>query len=160
MELIPEIPSLDTHFINEYIYKKNYDKIIMFYNLNGYSGQETFSNNFNKNYINKLLFENINSLIIIIDDCDIIHPNLITLSNIIQKNISGINLVLYANICNLCDEVYFKNTGGSLFILNKVNLNNKLTKYFYLNGNDSYYSVIKNVYNLNCYPVENSSYYN
>jgi hypothetical protein len=67
----------------------------------------------------------------------------------IKKEASGKSLVNYANICNLCDEVYFKNNGGSLFTFNVVNIQNKKVKYYFLNGHDEFYHIMKNVYGLN-----------
>jgi hypothetical protein len=77
------------------------------------------------------------------DDCDI------------QKEHNGKSIVIYANFCNTCDTVYFKNNGGSLFQLNQVNLANKHTKYVYLNECDSYYDSFKNVYGLHIFTPMN-----
>ena len=145
-DLIPTIPQYDVSFID--IDRTKYRKILFFYNLNGCSGQE-LPEKFNHFFINKILNDNPNCLIIIVDKCEIEHPNLLTLSNI-PKEHSGKSLVLYANICNLCDEVYFKDNGGSLFLLNDVNINNTKTKYFFIGSPIGTYSAIKNGYKLNC----------
>jgi len=148
-ELIPEIPNLNIDFFNDYIKEKKYDKKIFFYNLNGFSGQESKPKNFNDNFINKLLIRNSNSLIIIPHSSNIKHLNLISLKDDlnIDKELSGKSLIYYANICNNCDDVYFKYNGGSLFILNKRNINNKKINYYYLDNN---YEIIKECYKLNC----------
>jgi hypothetical protein len=123
-----------------FIDKDKYRKTVMFFNLNGYSGQDhgRYSPRFNDNFITHLLDNNPDSRIIVVDECEIKHPNLISLTGDIkiEKNISGKSLVLYANICRLCDEVYFKLNGGSFFLLNKVNIRDKSTKYYLLYDND------------------------
>lgn len=139
-DLIPSIPQYDTSFMAPFIDKDKYRKTIMFFNLNGYSGQDhgRYSPNFNDNFITHLLYENPDSRIIVVDDCAIKHPNVISLTGDvkIEKNISGRSLVLYANICRLCDEVYFKLNGGSFFLLNKDNIRDKSTHYYLLYDND------------------------
>ena len=152
-ELIPSIPQYDTSFMAPFINKNKYKKTILFFNLNGYSGQDDgrYSPNFNNNFITHLLNENHDSRIIVIDDCVIKDPNIISLTGDvkIEKNISGKNLVLYANICRLCDEVYFKLNGGSFFFLNKDNIRDKSTHYYLLYDNDdsNYTNIITNVFN-------------
>ena len=147
-ELVPIIPQYDVSFMNALIDRQKHKKILFFYNLFGCSGQELPAG-FNHYFINKLLYDNPNCLLIIVDICDIEHPNLLSISHI-KKEHSGKSLVLYANICNLCDEVYFKDNGGSLFLLNTVNISNKLTKYFFIGSPVGTYDVIKNGYKLNC----------
>lgn len=151
-ELIPSIPYRDTSFMNTFIDKNK--KPILFFNMNGYSGQDEnlYSCNFNNNFIQYLLNENPDSQIIIIDECEIKHPNLISLSTDvnIQKSLSGDNLVLYAHICRLCHSVYFKLNGGSFFLLNKDNINDKSTQYylFYDDYGENFYAhSIINVFN-------------
>jgi hypothetical protein len=161
--LVPQIPQYNTNFMNEFIHRKNYKKIILFFNLKGYSGQENiFSNNFDNNFTQKLVNENPDSLIITIDKSALNDENLISLTDDvkIEKQHSGKSIVLYANICNLCDEVYFKNNGGSLFLLNKININNTKTKYFFINKNDNYYRTIKNSYKFNIELIDNFHKYN
>lgn len=152
-ELIPEIPQLDISFMESYIniMQPIYKNRIFFFNLIGRSGQEPFPDNFNDEYIHRLLTSNPESIIIVPDTCQIKHTRLISLMDNfnIQKEFSGRSLVLYANICNICDEVHFKNNGGSLFTLNIVNINNKKVKYYYLGDQDSHYNSIKNCYGLN-----------
>ena len=150
-ELVPEIPQLDTSYINNYMNNRLYDKRIFFFNLKGCSGSECFPPNFNNDFIKQLLNENPQSLVIVPDTCTIKHARLISLMDDlnIKKEASGKSLVNYANICNLCDEVYFKNNGGSLFTFNVVNIQNKKVKYYFLNGHDEFYHIMKNVYGLN-----------
>jgi hypothetical protein len=57
-ELIPEIPQLDTSYINNYMNNRLYDKRIFFFNLKGCSGSECFPPNFNNDFIKQLLNEN------------------------------------------------------------------------------------------------------
>ena len=72
----------------------------------------------------------------------------------IKKEQDGSSIVMYANICELCDKVYFKNNGGSLFQLNQRNINNKKIIYYFIDtqdiNSDNCYNIIKNIYELNC----------
>jgi hypothetical protein len=150
-QLISKIPQFDISFIYSHIFKPIYKKRIFFYNLMGQSKQEVLPPTFNNEYIKQLLHENKDSIVIVPDTTTIKDDRLISLMDNfnIQKEISGKSLVIYANICNICDEVHFKNNGGSLFTLNVENIENKNVKYFYLNQHDIYYNIMKNCYNLN-----------
>jgi len=150
-ELIPEIPQLDVSFFHHHIVRPVFNKRIFFFNLMGQSTQETLPPSFNNDYIKRLLNDNPDSVIIVPDTCTLRHARLISLVDDfgIQKEISGKSLVMYANICNMCDEVHFKNNGGSLFTMNTVNINNKKVQYYYLNGHDDFYNIMKNCYELN-----------
>ena len=150
-ELIPEIPQLDISFIRNDIMFPIYKTRIFFFNFMGKSSQETLAPSFNDEYINELINKNPDSIIIVPDTCSIKHARLISLLDDynIQKEISGRSLVIYANICNICDEVHFKNNGGSLFTMNTTNINNKNVKYYYLNEKDFFYDTLKNCYGLN-----------
>ena len=150
-ELIPEIPQLDISFIRNDIMLPIYKTRIFFFNFMGKSSQETLPPSFNDEYINELINKNPDSIIIVPDTCSIKHTRLISLLDDynIQKEISGRSLVIYANICNICDEVHFKNNGGSLFTMNTININNKNVKYYYLNEKDFFYDTMKNCYGLN-----------
>jgi hypothetical protein len=162
-ELIPVIPQFDLSTliekINAIVQERNivYNKRIMFFNLLGKSGTECFCPTYNDDFITNLLHNEKDTLIIVPDHCDIKHPYLISLMDDcdIQKEHNGKSIVIYANFCNTCDTVYFKNNGGSLFQLNQVNLANKHTKYVYLNECDSYYDSFKNVYGLHIFTPMN-----
>jgi len=156
-DLIPKIPQLDTDFMNSFIDPSKTKRPILFYNLNGYSGQDEarYSPAFNDNFIQHLLNENPDTQIIVVNETTHKHPNLLTLSTDvkIEKTLSGKSLVLYANICRLCDKVYFKLNGGSLFILNQDNIADTSTEYYLLydlnDGRDGYSEILPNVYNKN-----------
>lgn len=147
-DLVPTIPQYDVSFMTSKIDRTKYRKILFFYNLNGCSGQE-LSAGFNSLFIYKTLSNNPDCLLILVNECEITHPNLLLLSEI-PKEHSGRSLVLYANICNLCDEVYFKDNGGSLFLLNTVNISNTQTKYFFIGSPTGTYSAIVSGYKLPC----------
>lgn len=156
-ELVPVIPQLDISGLIEniksitYERKLSYDKQIMFFNFLGQSGSECFPPTYNNDLIKRLLINCNNTLIIVPDHCEIKHPYLISLMDDcnIQKEHNGRSIVIYANYCNLCDAVYFKNNGGSLFQLNQVNVANRNTQYIYLNGHEVFYESFKNIYGLN-----------
>ena len=59
------------------------------------------------------------------------------------------NLIINANIANLCDIVFLKNNGGSFFLLNQINIANKNVKYYFI-GDSDYFNIIKNEYELEC----------
>jgi hypothetical protein len=153
-QLIPEIPQLDIRFlldrISGIVAERGimYDKKIFYYNFQNLSASN-FHDGFDEERLTELLKDDV--LVIVPDTCKIKHKNLISLMDDcgIYKEQDGRSIVLYANYTNLCDIVYFKNNGGSLFHLNTVNISNKKTKYVYLHGHDSYYHVFKNVYGLN-----------
>lgn len=151
-ELIPRLP--DIRIDTTRIFTKSLDGNIFFYNLDGYSGLDThrYSSSFNNNVINHLLVTNPNKRVIVVNKTDISHPNLVTLATYlgIEKTICGRNLVYYAKISRLCDSVYFKLNGGSLYVLNKENIEDTSTQYYLLNDvddRDGYSKMITGVYN-------------
>jgi len=151
-QLIPILPNINIDKIVNYLKSLN-KKLIFFYNLNSTSGIENeYAVNINDKVIKKLLSEidddtillvakktDIQSDKIIYVDCDLNNP----LSN------DGENLLVNEKISRLCDKIYFKINGGSLFILNKNNIN--IDKQFYLiNSSNSkdWYNIIKKSYHL------------
>lgn len=159
-ELIPIIPKMDISSIEKVINYKGNPHIILFYNFNGYSGQERFYPiNFNDNKIVELLTKNPDSLLILTGTSIIKHTNILNLQDDlgIQKQYDGSSLVLYGNLCEICDEVHFKDNGGSLFQLNQRAINNHKTKYYFHNNNvnDNSGYIFKEVYGLNCELITN-----
>ena len=154
-ELIPLLPYVDIGYINKKI--KSYNKrIIFFYNQNSCSGLD----NAYPDNINEIIIKNLinnygeDHIIILSKGCNIFHKNLINVETEFGNlpSLDGKNLIINANIANLCDEVYFKNNGGSLFILNQINIKNRNNvKYFFIGSND-YYDTISNEYGLNIKP--------
>ncbi len=154
-QLIPIIPKMDISYIENAIRSKGKSHIILFYNFNGYSGQEKYyPPNFNDKKIIQLLKMNNDSLLILPNSSIIKHENILNLEDDlgVQKHKDGSSLVLYGNICEICDEVHFKDNGGSLFQLNQSAINNPRTKYYFHNNNtqDNSGDIFKNVYGLNC----------
>jgi hypothetical protein len=151
--LIPLLPHVDIDFIHEKL--KSYNKkIIFFYNQNSFCGIESFyPNDINEKIIQKLINDyGEEHMIILSKPCNtIIHKNIINVETEFGNlpSLDAKNLIVNANIANLCDEVYFKNNGGSLFILNQMNISNKNVKYNFIGAND-FYNVFKNEYELNC----------
>jgi hypothetical protein len=151
-DLIPILPYVDITIIREKINSYN-KKTIFFYNQNSCSGLEVnYSKNINEEIIQKLI-DNYGEdhIIILSKPCIITHKNLINVETEfgIVPVVDGKNLVINANIANLCDEVYFKSNGGSFFILNKMNIiesQNKL-KYHFI-GTTDFYNVINDEYEL------------
>lgn len=151
-ELIPLLPYININKISEKI--KSYNKkIIFFYNQNSYSGLESsYPENINEIIIKKLI-DNYGEdhLIILSKPCNINIKNLINIETEfgIVPNVDGKNLIICANIANMCNHVYFKNNGGSLFILNQKNIKNSNNVKYYLIGSNDYYNTIHNEYGLN-----------
>lgn len=166
-ELIPKIPQLNIDSLN--IFKNPSKETIFFYNLEAW-GQPRYSSSFNDNLIKHLLDENPDKQLIIINESQVKHPNLLTLTTDanIEKTLCGKNLVYYANICRQCSKVYFKLNGGSLYVLNKDNISDKTTEYYFCydvdDSNDrmfnGYSENIKNVYNNNITFVGDYSKFN
>ena len=151
-ELIPTLPYVNINEIIEKIRSYN-KKIIFFYNQNSCSGLESsYTENINEIIIKKLI-DNYGEdhIIILSKPCNINNKNLINVETEfgIVPVIDGKNLIICANIANICDKVYFKNNGGSLFILNQTNIKNNNNVKYYLIGSNDYYNTISNEYGLN-----------
>ncbi len=150
-ELIPKLPYLNIDFICEKLKFYN-KKIIFFYNLNSCSGLESsYQVNINETIIKNLIERYGETHIIVLPKkCNIINKNLIDIETEfgVVPTFDGKNLIIYANIANICDEVYFKNNGGSLFILNQINIKNNNNTKYNLIGSHDYYETISNEYGL------------
>jgi len=151
-ELIPKLPAYSLASFN--IFTNPLKESVFFYNLDGFSGQDSgrYSSSFNDNVIRHLLVENPDKQLIIVNKTEITHPNLLTLTTDvnIEKTLCGKNLVYYANICRLCSKVYFKLNGGSLYVLNKDNIGDTTTQYylFYDIDDDSHFTeMVTDVFN-------------
>lgn len=150
-ELIPILPYIDMGSIREKLRSYN-KKVIFFYNQNSFCGIEsTYPNDINETTITKLVDSyGEDHIIILSKPCNIIHKNLTNVETEFNNipSFDGKNLCINANIANLCDEVYFKNNGGSLFILNLENISNKNVKYTFI-GDNIYRQIILDEYGLN-----------
>ena len=151
-ELIPIFPYINIMYITEKI--KSYNKkLIFFYNQSSYSGcDNSYPSNINEILIEKLLAEHgEDHKIILSKPCNIIHKNLVNVETEFGNFPShdGKNLIINANIANLCDIVFLKNNGGSFFLLNQINIANKNVKYYFI-GDSDYFNIIKNEYELEC----------
>jgi hypothetical protein len=153
-ELIPILPTIDIDNIKDKLNQYN-KKVVFFYNQDSKSGCETFYiKNFNEETIKKLLHIYGEDYIILLSKpCNIKNKRLINVEDEfnVKPSVDGKNLIINANIANLCDEVYFKANGGSLFLLNQIHINNskQKLKYHYLGANN-YYDIIINEYELRC----------
>jgi hypothetical protein len=150
-ELIPILPYVNIDSIRERI--KSYNKkVIFFYNQNSFCGIETsYPENINETVIQKLIdIYGEEHIIILSKPCNIIHKNLINVEAEFGNlpSLDGKNLIINANIANLCNEVYFKTNGGSLFILNQTNIANKNVKYNFI-GDTCWQNIYYNEYELN-----------
>ena len=150
-ELIPKMPCIDIDPIHEKL--KSYNKkLLFFYNQNSCSGFEHYPTNINEIIIQNLLTDyGEDYKIILSKPCNIINKNLVNVETEFGNlpSYDGKNLIINANIANLCDKVYFKTNGGSFFILNQINIANKNVQYYYI-GTNNFYNVITNEYGLNC----------
>lgn len=153
-ELIPILPNIDINIIKDKLNQYN-KKLIFFYNQDSKSGVELFyPKDFNEKIIIKLL--NLYSeeyIFLLSKPCNIKNKRLINVEHEfnVKPSVDGKNLIINANIANLCDEVYFKANGGSLFILNQIHINNskqKLKNHYF--GPSDFYNIINNEYELQC----------
>ena len=151
-ELIPVLPAIDIQFVQDKIASYN-KKVIFFYNQNSYCGAESaYPTYFNDTILQTLITTyGEDCLIITSKPSTISHENVINVESEfgIYPQHDGKNLIINSYIANLCEEVYFKNNGGSLFILNKMNISNDKTKYYFY-GTYDFYNVISNEYGLLC----------
>jgi len=151
--LIPILPYVDISTIREKIlsYKK---KVVFFYNQNSCCGIEgEYSNDINESTIKNLIKKYSDDYIIILSKPSTINnKNLINVESEfnVTPSIDAKNLIINSYIANMCDEVYFKTNGGSLFILNQMNISNKDVKYNFI-GNQNWYNIYKNEYELNVF---------
>jgi hypothetical protein len=153
-ELIPILPNIDIEIIKNKLNKYN-KKLVFFYNQDSKCGIESnYANNINEETIKKLL--NIygeDYIILLSKPCDITHKRLINVEDEFNNKptLDGKNLIINAWIAYICDNVYFKVNGGSLFILNQTHINNSKNtlKYHYL-GPIDFYNIINNEYGLIC----------
>jgi hypothetical protein len=151
-ELIPILPKINFDFIANKL--KSYNKkIIFFYNQNSYCGiEKSYTSNINNATIQELINKHGDDHIIILSKpSNIIHKNLIDVETEFGNLpvLNGKNLIINTQIANMCDEVYFKNNGGSLFILNQQNIANRNVKYHFI-GSNEWKNIYLNEYDLNC----------
>ncbi len=135
-------------------YKK---KIIFFYNQNSCSGIEnSHPKNINEHVVAELIKRYGNEYIILLTKkCNTTNQNVLFIENEFNNcpRLDGLNLVINAYIADLCDKVYFKNNGGSLFILNQMNTCNSINRQYVFIGSRPHYNVI-NEYGLKCQLLE------
>ena len=140
--VLPDIPDIDISIVN--IIKAIDRHKIFIYNLisENYNNYEPLI----QNILNKYPYHQI----ILARESTIRSSRIINLETdlLISPSFDGKNLVIYSNIANECDIVIFSQTGGSIFPLNRKNIANTNTKYYYLNH--YLLSTMKNVFHLNC----------
>jgi hypothetical protein len=151
IELIPQLPKID---VTEVLTKlRSYNKkIVLFYNLNSFSGFE-YNKKTNDEIIDCLLKKyNQEEHLLVLVKPNNKYNELLNLErdfNIVPSA-DGKNLVDTAYIANECNHVYFKTNGGSLFILNKLNIINYNNVKYHFIGDNTFFKVIRDEYNLNC----------
>jgi hypothetical protein len=146
-----QVISLENIKTKLYSYKK---KLIFFYNQNSFCGVETeYPKNINESVLTNLIQTYGSEYIILLTkQCsNITHPNVLFIENEFNNypRLDGLNLVINAYIADLCDKIYFKNNGGSLFILNQMNMRNSINKQYVFIGSNYDYNII-NEYGLKC----------
>lgn len=146
--LIPVLPNINIAKIENDLKSLN-KKLIFFYNLNSNSTFEK-PTNINDKVILKLLSEiDDNTILIIAKKTNIQNDKIICIETDLNNPLSndGENLLVNEKISRLCNRIYFKVNGGSLFILNSININNDQN--FYLINFDNWYNILKKSYHLN-----------
>jgi len=148
-QLIPKLPDINIDKTENYLKSLN-KKFIFFYNLTSNSGFDKHTNtNINDKVIRKLLSEiDDNTTLIIAKKTDIQNDKIICIETDLNNPLSndGENLLVNEKISRLCNEIYFKINGGSLFILNSVNINNEQN--FFLINSKNWYNILKESYHL------------
>lgn len=146
LDMIPLIPQLNIYehktILNNLKYKKN----IFFYNqYGGWDGGSVKEDNIIFEYILKH-YDNVN--IITSKKSYIENDNIYCVESLFANTVTacGKNLLINAEIANLCDIIFFRLNGGSEFILSKNYLDNTNTEYIYI-GNKQYLSRIHNLRN-------------
>lgn len=155
-QFMPSLSNIDTESIK--IKLRSYNKkIIFFYNQNSFCGIENgYPKNINEHVVSELIQRYGNEYIILLTkQCNTTNPNVLFIENEFNNcpRLDGLNLVINAYIADLCDKVYFKNNGGSLFILNQMNTCNSINRQYVFIGSRPHYNVI-NEYGLKCQLLE------
>ena len=155
-QFMPLSSNIDIESIKTRLQSYN-KKIIFFYNQNSFSGIEnSYPKNINERVLTELIHKYGNEYIILLTkQCNTTNPNVLFVENEfnICPRLDGLNLVINAYIADLCDKIYFKNNGGSLFILNQMNIRNSIDKQYIFIGTLGDYKVI-NEYGLKCQLLE------
>jgi hypothetical protein len=151
-DLIPVIPDINIDTIENYLKSLN-KKFIFFYNLKSTCGIETeYNSDINDIVIKKLLTEIDNDTILLVaKKTNIQSDKIINLESDLKVQMSnhGENLLSYEKISRLCDKIYLKINGGSLFILNSKNIENEQNFYLIKSSNiNTWYNILKNSYHL------------
>ena len=151
VDIIPQLPRTDVNAIISKL--KSYNKkIVLFYNLNSFSGFE-YAKQTNDDIIDELItkYNSEDYMLLLVKQNDKYNEllNLERDFNIVPSA-DGKNLIDTAYIANVCNHVYFKTNGGSLFILNKSNIKNNNNVLYHFMGDDDCYKVISDEYELNC----------
>tara|TARA_B100000035_G_C21018016_1_gene562838 strand:+ start:885 stop:1781 length:897 start_codon:yes stop_codon:yes gene_type:complete len=152
IELIPILPDINIDKVENYLKSFN-KKFIFFYNLNSTCGIESeYRVNINDEVINNLLSEIDNDTILLVTKkTEIQNSKIINLESDlnIQMSNDGKNLLVYEKISRMCDKIYFKINGGSLFILNGKNIENEQNFNLIKSSNiNTWYNILKNSYHL------------
>jgi len=151
-ELIPILPDINIDRIENYLKSLN-KKFIFFYNFKSMSGFEfEYIPNINNIVIKKLLTEIDNDTILLLPKKTEFENNkIIHLESDLNIPISnnGENLLINEKISRLCDKIYLKINGGSLFILNSKNIENEQKFYLIKSSNiNTWHKILKNSYHL------------
>lgn len=142
MTLLPRI-NIDEHIntIKNLKYKKN----IFFYNQ--YGGWDNSHTVQEDNIIFEYIFNHYNDVNIITSKkTDIKNNNIYCVESLFDSKPTpcGKNLIINAEIANLCDIIFFRLNGGTEFIFSRNFIDNTNTQYIYI-GNKKYLSRIHNL---------------
>ncbi len=151
IELTPQLPITDVYNVTSKLHNLN-KQIVLFYNLNSFSGFE-YTKKTNNEIIEYLLQKyNQEEYALILVKPNSKYNELLNLErdfNIVPSA-DGKNLIDVAHIANECSHIYFKTNGGSQFVLNKLNILNNNNAIYHFMGDESFFKVIYDEYHLNC----------
>lgn len=149
LDIIPQLPRTDVNGIMSRL--KSYNKqIVLFYNLNSFSGFE-YTKQTNDEIIDELItkYNSEDYLLLLVKQNDK-YKELLTLERDfnITPCANGKNLIDIAYIANECNDVYFKINGGSLFILNKMNIYRSNIVNYHLKADKEWQNVVQTEYGM------------
>ena len=136
--------------VDNFIHSFKNKKVVFFYNLTYRSGDDgQYVGDFNTNFISDLKKDK-NTLLLIFR-YDENHPTVVSLEKHfnLPPSEDGYNLIMSSKVARLCNTVYMKQTGGSLFVVNDENINNNVnnTEYHFIGPDSAKQPLL--MYNLN-----------
>jgi hypothetical protein len=144
MTLMPKLDKIEIDNINSIFHGLQHDTNIFFYNQ--YGGWDYGSVEEDNIILNYILTTYKNSNIITSKKTNMSNNNIYCVEETFNNPVDpcGKNLIVNAEIANLCNAIFFRLNGGSEFIFARNHVNNEKTEYIYI-GNSKYLPRIHNL---------------